>query len=351
MRRGMPRVPLAIMMVLLVLFAGCMQTPDDEEENHVRVEPDEALLSFYEGLAADRHVVFETDHGEIRLHLFESLMPVTTARFIELVEEGFYDGTVVHRNVERFVIQGGDPTGTGAGGSLQSIPHERHEDLLFGHGALGLARNVDEDSGDSQWFISLTPQPHLSDPGSDTAAVFGLYSLYGQVVEGMDAVRSMNGVMTIPGLDRPVDPPVIERATIVEGEGPWDLLGLPRTISDRTTINGMGVDVDRPLHVFQDHPFELGVFLRPGDSDSPPVQLQVRYEGNFTTAVGETMVAEHLVELEPVAGDPWSFTGTAVLPRAGTWSMDVRLGNQWGAADTVEVQPWSPEYERFGGGS
>ncbi len=346
LRMRCPRaLPVMGVCLLIALMAGCTQPPGDGEDEGTGPEADPVLISFYEELAGDRQAVMVTEHGEIRLHLYEALMPQTTGRFIGLAEDGFYDETTIHRNVERFVIQGGDPTGTGAGGSFETIPHERHDDLLFGHGALGLARGADEDSGDSQWFITITPQPHLSDPDSETAQTFGTYALYGQVTNGMDVVRAINQVPTIPGLDRPVDPPVVEQLRITDQDGGQDLLGLPRTISDRMTVGDHGLDVDRPLHVFAGHPFEPGVYLRPDDVESSaPQQVHVTYR------LGEAdPVLEERITLRPVDGDPWSFTGTALLQQQGEWEERVQIGQESTATGNVDVHAWHADYRAFAG--
>lgn len=342
---------LLVLLLSGALLAGCAEptSQDEEEGDPPAAQADAQIVALFASLAEGRQLLLETDHGEIRLLLYEALMPVTTGRIIELAESGFYDGTQIHRNVERFVIQGGDPTGTGAGGSLENIPHERHEDLLFGHGALGLARGVDEDSGDSQWFITLTPQPHLSDGDSDTAAVFGTYALFGQVVEGMDVVREINQAATIPGLDRPVEAPVVERASVLDSGEEMDLLGLVRTISDRTSVGQETVDVDRPLHLLAGHAFEAGVFLQQRDGAGPPTQVRLHYEAAIASGSGETVAYNETFVLEPVEGDPWSFMGSVVLPRAGDWKEQVWIGQAHATTDTVVVAPWHEDYQRFAG--
>ncbi len=348
-------VPWLLVLILLgVLVAGCTQPSSDENEDDdgSGMDAEQEILDFYGALSEDRQLLFDTDYGAVRLLLYESLMPVTTGRIVELAESGFYDGTQIHRNVERFVIQGGDPTGTGVGGSLETIPHERHEDLLFGHGALGLARDVDEDSGDSQWFITVTPQPHLSDEDSETAQVFGTYTLFGQVIEGMDVVRQINQAETIPGLDRPVEPAVVESATVHEPDPSQEgLLGVVRTISDRTAVGQESVDVDRPLHLFAGHEAQVGVFLQTRDDGSPPAQVQLHYEAAIPSGAGETQSYNETFTLEPVDGDPWSFMGAVELPRAGSWQEHVRIGNEHAETELVGVHAWHEDYGPFAGDS
>lgn len=124
--------------------------------------------------------VVTTTKGEIRFRFYPEDAPATVARIIQLINEGFYDGIVFHRVFERFSIQAGDPTGMGNGGSGQKIRAEfnrrQHVD-----GAVAMARASDRDSADSQFFITVGPQPQLN----------GQFTVFGQVVEGMSAVRAI----------------------------------------------------------------------------------------------------------------------------------------------------------------
>ncbi|MDF1557960.1 MAG: peptidylprolyl isomerase [ANME-2 cluster archaeon] len=120
----------------------------------------------------------ETSKGMIRVELYEDKAPITTSNFIELARSGFYDGLVFHRVVPDFVIQTGDPTGTGSGGSDKTIPLEIHPDLWHTTGAVGMARSQDPDSASSQFYITLSAQRDLD----------GGYAVFGQVIEGQDVV-------------------------------------------------------------------------------------------------------------------------------------------------------------------
>jgi peptidyl-prolyl cis-trans isomerase B (cyclophilin B) len=128
-------------------------------------------------VAAGPQVVIQTDKGTIVIELYPELLPTTVNNFIGLVEEGFYNGLVFHR-VEPWVIQTGDPTGTGSGGSEQTIPLETHPDLSNVRGAVGMARSMDPNSASSQFYI-LT---------QDALSLDGQYSIFGKVVEGMEVV-------------------------------------------------------------------------------------------------------------------------------------------------------------------
>jgi cyclophilin family peptidyl-prolyl cis-trans isomerase len=138
-----------------------------------------------------------TNHGAIRLELFADDAPNTVGNFVKLAQEGFYDGVVFHRVIPDFMIQGGDPTGTGTGG-----PGYTFEDEINDHkverGALAMA-NAGPGTNGSQFFIVTAD----SCPWLD-----GKHTVFGRVREGMDVVDAISAVATGPG-DRPREPVVI----------------------------------------------------------------------------------------------------------------------------------------------
>ena len=104
---------------------------------------------------ANRAAQFKTNLGSFTIELFEDKAPKTTENFIELAEKGFFDGVIFHRVIKDFMIQGGDPTGTGRGGPGYNIPDEFHPDLKHeGPGILSMA-NAGPNTGSSQFFINL----------------------------------------------------------------------------------------------------------------------------------------------------------------------------------------------------
>ncbi len=126
-------------------------------------------------------VKFETNKGDFVAELYDERMPITTGNFILLIESGFYDGLTFHRVVPDFVIQGGDPDGTGMGGPGYAIPLETHDEIRHERGALSMARSQHPDSAGSQFFVCL----------SNNASVRNLdggYAAFGMVTDGMDAV-------------------------------------------------------------------------------------------------------------------------------------------------------------------
>jgi peptidyl-prolyl cis-trans isomerase B (cyclophilin B) len=121
-----------------------------------------------------------TKFGTIVLRFLPDLAPMHVKNFITLAEQGFYDGTIFHRVIPRFMIQGGDPTGTGTGGPGYKIPAEfnrqKHE-----RGTLSMARSSDPNSAGSQFFIMVAPSPSLD----------GKYSAFGEVVEGQEVADAI----------------------------------------------------------------------------------------------------------------------------------------------------------------
>lgn len=124
---------------------------------------------------------FETDLGDFSLELFASKVPVTVNNFIFLAREGFYDNTFFHRVIHNFMVQGGDPTGTGRGGPGYQFPDEFHNELKHDkRGVLSMA-NAGPNTNGSQFFITHLPTPHLDNR----------HSVFGQLVEGEDVFMAI----------------------------------------------------------------------------------------------------------------------------------------------------------------
>lgn len=148
--------------------------------------------------------IVETSMGTFKIELFADKAPTTVQNFIDLVNRGFYKDMIFHRVVAGFVIQTGDPTGTGRGGSEKSIKLEIHPDLKHDSaGIVGMARGSDPDSASSQFYITLQATPHLD----------GSYTVFGKVIEGLDVVMAIGQVEVGPG-DRPVVPVSLKSITM-----------------------------------------------------------------------------------------------------------------------------------------
>lgn len=153
----------------------------------------------------NRTARFETSHGAFSIELYEDKAPVTTKNFIDLAEKGFYDGLIFHRVIKGFMIQGGDPKGTGSGGPGYTIKDEFHKELRHNvPGILSMA-NAGPDTGGSQFFITLAPTPWLD----------GKHAVFGKVTDGMDVVEKIGVTPTGPQ-DRPREEVKIERVTAGE---------------------------------------------------------------------------------------------------------------------------------------
>ena len=154
-------------------------------------------------------VVIEMDNGGIiRIEVDEKAAPITTANFLKLVKEGFYDGLTFHRVISGFMVQGGDPTGTGTGGSKDTIKGEfasngYNNPLKHTRGVISMARTMDPNSASSQFFIMHADAPHLD----------GQYAAFGKVVEGMGVIDQIAASRT-DFRDKPVTPVVMKRVYI-----------------------------------------------------------------------------------------------------------------------------------------
>lgn len=130
----------------------------------------------------NRTAIIETNKGTIKFTLYEQDAPITTANFIGLAEEGFYNGLTFHRVEPGFVIQGGDPRGNGTGGSSKTIKLEVSPKLKHGEaGAVAMARSSNPDSASSQFYITLGPAAFLD----------GNYAVFGRVTEGLEVVQQI----------------------------------------------------------------------------------------------------------------------------------------------------------------
>lgn len=156
-------------------------------------------------MSENRKIKFTTNKGVFVAEMFEDKAPLTTKNFIELVEKGFYDGIIFHRVIDGFIIQGGDPTGTGMGGPGYKIKDEFGEGLKHDdEGILSMA-NAGPNTGGSQFFITLAPTPWLN----------GHHAIFGKVVEGMDVVRLI-GVVPTDFRDRPREAVTMEKVEVVK---------------------------------------------------------------------------------------------------------------------------------------
>lgn len=147
------------------------------------------------------HVMFETNMGNIKIELFEKEMPVTAGNFKKLVEKGFYNGVIFHRVIPDFMIQGGDPTGTGMGGPGYTIKDEFTKTNSNARGTISMA-NAGPNTGGSQFFINVADNLYLNP----------MHPVFGKVVEGMDVADKISKVKR-NNQDRPLSEVKIQKAT------------------------------------------------------------------------------------------------------------------------------------------
>lgn len=148
------------------------------------------------------------DGSVMKAELYPEVAPNTVNNFISLVKKGFYDGLIFHRVIKGFMIQGGDPQGTGMGGPGYSIKGEFSNngftnDLKHTPGVLSMARAMDPDSAGSQFFIMHETSPHLD----------GSYAAFGKVVNGLDVINTIADVRT-DWNDRPMEDQMIKSVTV-----------------------------------------------------------------------------------------------------------------------------------------
>ncbi len=156
-------------------------------------------------------VVIELANGkEIKLELYPDKAPITVENFLKLVNEGFYNGLIFHRVIKDFMIQGGDPQGTGMGGAKDKIKGEFlmngvPNDIRHERGVISMARAQNPNSASSQFFIVH----------KDSLFLDGQYAAFGKVVEGMDAVDEIANVKTDFN-DRPLNDVAMKRVYVAE---------------------------------------------------------------------------------------------------------------------------------------
>lgn len=148
------------------------------------------------------------NNSTIKIELYPSIAPETVENFVSLVSQGFYDGLIFHRVIPGFMIQGGDPNGTGMGGSKQTIRGEFSgngfkNDLKHDRGVISMARTSAPNSASSQFFIVVKASSHLD----------GQYASFGKVIEGMEEVDRIVSVPKDRG-DKPLEDQRIKKVTI-----------------------------------------------------------------------------------------------------------------------------------------
>jgi len=184
-----------MILILAIVITAPVHTQDKKTERKVKTT------------VHHDHAVMETSMGVIELELFSDETPKTVKNFIGLANKGYYNGVIFHRVIDNFMIQAGDPSGTGMGG--ESIYGKKFEDEIIdtlkhaGPGILSMA-NAGPNTNGSQFFITLVPTPWLD----------GKHTVFGKIVKGMDVVRAIGKVPTSPGNNRPLKDVVITKVVM-----------------------------------------------------------------------------------------------------------------------------------------
>ena len=151
-------------------------------------------------------VVLETNEGNITLKLYPKIAPKAVKNFVELSKRGYYNGITFHRVIKGFMIQGGDPTGTGMGGKSiygKTFENEYAPNVIFDKPGILAMANAGPNTNQSQFFITTKPTPWLN----------GGYTIFGKVIDGFDVVQKIEHVKTGAG-DRPLKKEYIKKAVV-----------------------------------------------------------------------------------------------------------------------------------------
>ena len=156
-------------------------------------------------------VIMHTTMGDIKIQMHDD-MPITTGNFVELAKKGFYDGVIFHRVIDGFMIQGGDPTGTGMGGPGYNIQDEFGTGHSNIRGTIAMANTGRPNTGGSQFFINTVNNTYLDKENPQTPYA---HPVFGTVLEGMDVVDKIGRVKTDRN-DKPLQDVVIQSIDVIE---------------------------------------------------------------------------------------------------------------------------------------
>ena len=195
-----------LMMVMVLTMAGCGGNSSEEAPAEEPAETEQAEEPAAEPIGIHHAEIVIKDFGTVKVELDGDTAPITVQNFMDLANEGFYDGLTFHRIMEGFMIQGGDPNGDGTGGSEKTIKGEFsangvNNDISHKKGVISMARAQDPDSASSQFFIVQ----------EDSEFLDGQYAAFGHVTEGMEFVdiiakeaKPIDDNGTIPKEEQPV---------------------------------------------------------------------------------------------------------------------------------------------------
>lgn len=188
----------------MLIISGCGNGQSKSAKEHLKWD---TMPSMSIDLNKSYNAYFTTNKGEFNVKLFASEAPVTVNNFVFLAKEGFYNGLAFNRIVESFMIQGGDPTGSGTGNAGYFIPDELNTEMTYESGIVAMANNGKPNTGGSQFFICT---------GHESANLNQMpnYAIFGKVESGMDTVLAIAKTPVKDGT--PIDQVIIEKIEIKE---------------------------------------------------------------------------------------------------------------------------------------
>lgn len=190
-------------LIFIVFFLGC----NDSNSNNQNKLESEKMADSLNTQDSTLTAIIKTNMGDIEIELFENKAPKTVENFVGLAKKGYYNGVIFHRVIDNFMIQGGDPTGTGRGG--ESLWGGKFEDefdtsLTFDQPGILAMANAGPNTNGSQFFITTVPTPWLNFK----------HTIFGKVINGMDIVNKIDKVPTSKPYDKPVDDVVMKEILI-----------------------------------------------------------------------------------------------------------------------------------------
>ncbi len=203
------KIPFAFLIIILLII-GCKESNSRNSVNNNQINKERETMDTTKTPDSITVAVIKTNMGTFEAELFTEQTPKTAENFAGLAQKGYYNGVIFHRVIDGFVIQGGDPTGTGRGGeSIWGRPFQDEFDRSLRHDGPGIfsMANSGPNTNGSQFFVTLAATPWLD----------GRHSVFGKVISGLDVVTAIGKVQTDES-DRPLKDVVMEEVTIVKRE-------------------------------------------------------------------------------------------------------------------------------------
>ena len=189
-----------ILLTILAFTLGCKSESTTQQKGDI-------VTQYMNGKDSVTVAVIKTNMGTIEILLLDKHVPKTVGNFVGLADKGYYNGIIFHRVIENFMIQGGDPTGTGRGGESfwgKAFEDEFNMDLKHETPGILSMANAGLNTNGSQFFITLVPTPWLD----------GKHSIFGHVIKGMEVVQAIGKVATSQPYNKPLEDVVMETVTI-----------------------------------------------------------------------------------------------------------------------------------------